>query len=176
MNRKTITASSVAVLAAGLLYGTVAAATSTAWQASTADSSATELAPPTHTEQQTGTDAGLITEPATGATDDDLADIADQAAQVPPATSSAVQRPRVAPAPAAAPVPVVAPAPVVEVAPEPTCAAGEEYDGERCVAQQLPEERIGGARCDDPAQVVVAIRPDGSLECGPADDTAEATR
>lgn len=174
MKRKTITASSVAVLAAGLLYGTVVAATSTAWQASTADSSATELAPPTHPEQQTGTDAGLVTDPATGATDDDLADAADLAAQAPPATSSAVQRPRVTPAPAAAPVPVVAP--VVEVAPAPTCATGEEYDGERCVAQQLPEERIGGARCDDPTQVVVAIHPDGSIECGPADDTAEATR
>lgn len=78
-----------------------------------------------------------------------------------------------APAPAPVVQPVApAPAPVVEPAPaEPTCATGEEWDGEHCVARQLPEESIGGARCPDPAQVVVAILEDGTPVCGTPDDT-----
>jgi hypothetical protein len=55
---------------------------------------------------------------------------------------------------------------------QPTCAAGEEYQGELgCVHTQLPEEAIGGARCPDPGQVVVAVRADGSYVCGSAVDT-----
>jgi hypothetical protein len=58
---------------------------------------------------------------------------------------------------------------------QPTCAAGEEYQGELgCVHTQLPEEAIGGARCPDPGQVVVAVRADGSYVCGSAVDTVPA--
>lgn len=105
----------------------------------------------------------------------DLADQADLAAQLPaPAPSQKAARTTSASAPA--PAPVVsepAPAPVVpEPAPvEPTCATGEAWDGERCVAQQLPEESVGGARCGDTDQVVVAILEDGTPVCGPAGDT-----
>jgi hypothetical protein len=51
--------------------------------------------------------------------------------------------------------------------------AGMDYDGTVpvCVARQLPEEAIGGARCPDPGQVVVAVRADGSYVCGSAVDT-----
>jgi hypothetical protein len=54
--------------------------------------------------------------------------------------------------------------------------AGMDYDGTVpvCVARQLPEEAIGGARCPDPGQVVVAVRADGSYVCGNAVDTVPA--
>lgn len=43
-----------------------------------------------------------------------------------------------------------------DTASQPSCAPGEEYQGEfGCVAVQLPEEQIGGARCPDPAMVVL---------------------
>jgi len=50
---------------------------------------------------------------------------------------------------------------------EPTCAPGEEFQGEfGCVAVQLPEERIGSYRCPDPAEVIISVDPD---VCGPAE-------
>lgn len=67
------------------------------------------------------------------------------------------------------PVEVVTPAPEApEVTTEPTCAPGELYDPTipACVAQQLDDEAIGGARCDDPLLVVVAVLETGELVCG----------
>lgn len=52
--------------------------------------------------------------------------------------------------PAAVPAPVEAPAPVLE----------------EQVQQQLPEEAIGGARCGDDAEVVIALAENGDLICG----------
>lgn len=139
-----------------------------------------------------GVDQGAEPTGRAGHSQDDAADVlpdvADLNAQLLAARStSATTVTLTAPAPApetvqAAPstVTVEAPAPVVQQsAPaaqqptEPTCAAGEEYDPTipACVAQQLPDESLGGARCPDPADVVVAIAEDGSLVCGPADDT-----
>lgn len=149
----------------------------------------------TDSQALTGTDAGLITSPATG-DPDALPDLADLASQLDDAASTVPTQPTAGhvvqvdtpaapvaasslepaePAPVAAPV---EPAPVVAETPapaDPGCSAAEEWDPTipACVAHQAPEEQTGGARCPDPLQVVVAILEDGSLVCGPADDTVE---
>lgn len=169
MNRRIALAAALSVVLGTATWGVIIVGQSLAWQPD-------EPAPRTHVErldlppELTGTDAGLVTTPAPSADPDTLADLADLAAQAPtapPATRSS----------AGAPAPVVAPAPVAApvIDPEPQCSAGTEWQGEfGCVAVQLPEEANRGARCPDPSHVVVAVRADGSLVCGPADDTAEA--
>lgn len=99
-------------------------------------------------EELTGTDAGLITEPAP--TVQELEELDAAAGSVQPA-----------PAPMAP-----APAPVMEEPAPASCAAGEEWDPTipACVAQQLPEESVGGARCPDPVDVVLSVDP---WTCGP---------
>jgi len=116
---------------------------------------------PVPAAELTGTDAGLITAPAP--TVEELEDM-DRAATAVPSPAAAAP---VVPAaePAAVDVPAVDPAPVT-----PPCATGEEWDPTipACVAVQLPEERTGGARCEDPTQVVLAVLEDGTLVCGVA--------
>lgn len=104
-------------------------------------------------------------------------------ASTPPATSAPVagSTPHTSVPAAVAPLPapsttsasepaeVVTPAPEpAEVTTEPTCGPGELYDPTipACVAQQLDDEAIGGARCDDPLKVVVAVLETGELVCG----------
>lgn len=104
-------------------------------------------------QRATGTDVGMFT--SSGAIDPNIARSTRATSSTPP------------------PAPVVAPAPVVvEPAPAPECAPGEEHDGERCVAVQLPEERIGRQTDgpDDSVCTVVAVDPD-VLECTPVEVT-----
>jgi len=115
---------------------------------------------PAPVEAHTGTDAGLIPHdvqldaglPAghdVAPTPVDVVERAPAAAVVErPAAPAPVAAPAPAPVVVAAPVApapaaIVAPAPVVLEQPapvEPTCGAGEDWDGDRCVATQLPEE------------------------------------
>lgn len=111
---------------------------------------------------QTGTDAGLITDPAPGF---ELEEPTSASTTTAPPAPAAV--PTVHPAPVLEPAPVVDPPAAAPVTTEPSCAAGEELDPTvGCVAVQLPEEHVGGARCEDPAQVVVAVLEDGTAVCG----------
>lgn len=109
----------------------------------------------------TGTDAGLITTPAPTVQELEEQDRA----------AAAVTTPAPAPVPPAGVVPAAEPAPVDVPAVEPapvTCAPGEELQGDLgCVAVQLPEEQLGGARCGDTDQVIARLE-DGSLGCGAA--------
>lgn len=68
-----------------------------------------------------------------------------------------------APSPAA-PRTTASPEPVVEQ-PAPTATAAPSTADEQ-VQEQLPEEAIGGARCGDTTQVVVALDADGLPVCG----------
>jgi hypothetical protein len=96
-------------------------------------------------EELTGTDAGLITEPAPTVYELEAQDAARAAVRAP--------APVVPPAPvppATTPAPIVEPAPVVVA----------EEDG-----QQDADEVIGSYRCEDVTMVVVAINSDGSWDC-----------
>lgn len=170
----------VLVAAAGAVTGAVALGQDVGEAATRAATLHTTEAP----AEPTGR-AGRLVELELVHPDDALADEADNAAQAAvtaptaPARSSRTGTPHeAASAPTTAAAPVVepiTPAPlVVEEAPAPSCAAGEEFDGDRCVAVQRPEEAIGSARCDDPTLVVVAI-VDGAYVCGPAADLAAPT-
>jgi len=148
------------------------------------------------TPELTGTDAGLITEPAPGTPASTSPTAPARPVVRVPASPARPTPPQPAPRPAApaaevapAPAPVEVPAPVdVEPAPasevghpevppitDPAahpCFRGDEecYLGTDAIpgfeqptediAEQLPEERIGGYRCPDPEQVIVSVDPD----------------
>jgi hypothetical protein len=82
-------------------------------------------------------------------------------------STTATHRTSTRPAPVATPATTAAPAaPSTAEAPAPTVDATPAATPSSTEQQQLPEEQIGGARCGDTDQVVVAITADGLPACG----------
>lgn len=110
---------------------------------------------PAPVEQSTGTDAGLITEPAPTVQELEEQDAAADSIPVdmpaPVVSETPAPAAPVDPAPAPPAVDLAPPAPVVEEEPPGT---------------QLPEEQLGSYRCPDPAHVVLSVDP---WTCGPAE-------
>jgi hypothetical protein len=79
-----------------------------------------------------------------------------------PTTAASPAAPRTT-APSTAAAPSTTPAPVVEPAPTATAAPSTTDEP---VHEQLPEEQIGGARCGDTTEVIVALDTDGTPICG----------
>lgn len=110
-----------------------------------------------------GTDAGLITEPAPGV---DAGGTHRPAAPLRPVerASAGPAAPAVVAPPAVEPV-VQDPPPAVDVmvGGDEGFREDEEFYGDPDrdgVADQLPDERIGSYRCEDPTQVIVSVDPD----------------